>query len=92
MVDILTKSFPAKNAGRFKVRFENGMLIPDEQLNLLSGQTYWVILQPTAELDQPAPVDALAQIVALATPLGPADLARNFDSYTGRVLPDEPAT
>ncbi|HMN30196.1 MAG TPA: type II toxin-antitoxin system Phd/YefM family antitoxin [Caldilineaceae bacterium] len=35
-------------------------------------------------------IDALAAIAALAQPLGPADLARNFDTYTKRVLQNEP--
>ncbi|MFN8493356.1 MAG: type II toxin-antitoxin system prevent-host-death family antitoxin [Caldilineaceae bacterium] len=34
-------------------------------------------------------VDALAAIAALAQPLGPSDLASNFDLYTKRVLNDE---
>lgn len=36
-------------------------------------------------------VDALAEIAALAQPLGPADLALNFNRYTNQVLNDESA-
>lgn len=34
-------------------------------------------------------VDALAEIAALAQPIGPSDLTRNFDLYARRVLIDE---
>lgn len=34
-------------------------------------------------------VDALAEIAALAQPLGPANLSINFDKYTRQVLDDE---
>ena len=37
------------------------------------------------------PVDAFAEIAALAQPLGPADLSVNFDTYTNQMLGDEPA-
>jgi prevent-host-death family protein len=37
-------------------------------------------------------VDALAEIAQIAQPLGPPDLARNFDTYTKRVLHDESAS
>ena len=36
-------------------------------------------------------VDALAEIAALAQPIGPANLAREFDGYTERVLDNDPA-
>ena len=36
-------------------------------------------------------VDALAEIAALAQPLGPADLSVNFDKYTYQVVGDESA-
>ncbi|HRJ40724.1 MAG TPA: hypothetical protein PL105_02535 [Caldilineaceae bacterium] len=35
-------------------------------------------------------VDALAEIIAMAQPIGPANLARDFDRYTERVLDDNP--
>lgn len=35
--------------------------------------------------------DALAEIAALAQPLGPADLSVNFDIYTKQVLVDDSA-
>lgn len=35
-----------------------------------------------------AAIDALAEIAALAQPLGPNDLALNFDSYSEQVLGD----
>ena len=38
-----------------------------------------------------ATVDALAEIAALAQPIGPANLACEFDRYTERVLDDDPA-
>lgn len=82
----------AKRLLRFKARVENGVIIPVEAVTLPSGRTYLVTLQVEPEPAQPAPLDALAEIAALAQPLGPADLARNFDTYTGRVLPDEPAS
>jgi hypothetical protein len=70
---------------RFKARVEDGVLIPESNISLPEG-TFWVSLQrePAEEA-----VDALDEILALAQPLGPADLARNFDSYTGRVIADE---
>lgn len=40
-----------------------------------------------SEAEANSEVDALAEIAALAQPLGPSDLARNFDDYTQRVIP-----
>jgi len=36
-------------------------------------------------------LDALAEMAQLAQPLGPSDLASNFEYYTGRRIIDEPA-
>lgn len=52
-----------------------------------AGETCLVSLQIVPESSESS--DALAEIAALAQPLGPADLARNFDSYTGRIVTDE---
>jgi hypothetical protein len=77
---------------RFKARIENGVIIPQETVALPTDQTYLVTIQlePIPEVDAATPVDALAQLAALAQPLGPADLARHFDSYTNRIISDEP--
>ena len=76
----------APNALQFKARVADGVLIPDENVVLAPGRTYWVTLQMTVEADE---TDALAKIAALAQPLGPPNLARNFDVYTERVPPNE---
>ena len=89
MTETTTESHPATGVLRFKARVKNGVLVPEEPVNLSTDQTYLVILQP-----EPAPdraVDALAELARLAQSLGPADLARNFDRYTNRVLKDESA-
>lgn len=75
---------------RFKARVENGVIIPEKAIAVPSGQTYLVTLQLVPEPDGDTEVDALAEIAAVAEPLGPVDLARNFDTYTGRVVADEP--
>jgi hypothetical protein len=54
-----------------------------------SDQIYLVTLQPEPKAE--AGLDALAEIAGMAEPLGPTDLARNFDAYTGRVITDESA-
>jgi hypothetical protein len=36
-------------------------------------------------------IDALQHLSNMALPMGPEDLARNFDRYTGKVLSDESA-
>lgn len=36
-------------------------------------------------------VDALQLLSGMAQPIGPGDLARNFDRYAGKVLSDESA-
>lgn len=41
------------------------------------------------EIDKKEEVDALAEIAAMAQPLGPNDLARNFNHYTQRTISDE---
>ncbi len=77
---------------RFKARVENGVLVPTEDVDLdnkmTPGATYWITLE--LENEPASEVDALAELAALAQPLGPPDLARNFDTYTGRVLGDKP--
>ena len=40
-----------------------------------------------SETEGESKVDALAEIATMAQPLGPSDLARNFDNYTQRVIP-----
>jgi len=69
---------------RFRVRYESGMLIPEEAVSLPSGNYYIATLQP----ETPPSVDALTEIALMAQPLGPADLARNFDTYSKRVFDD----
>lgn len=91
MPTVATQNSPAKRVLRFKARVENGVIIPVETISLPSGQTYLVTLQAETKPTEAAPLDALAEIAAMAQPLGPADLARNFDTYAGRVLNDEPA-
>jgi hypothetical protein len=83
---------PSKTRLRFRARVENGVIIPEKAIVLPSGQTYLVTLQPESEAQADTGLDALAEIAAMAEPLGPADLARNFDTYTGRVILDEPAS
>lgn len=80
-------SLPTKspNTLRIKVRLKNGSFIPEEPLNLPSDQSYFVIV----ELNPIEEVNALAEIAAMAQPLGPADLSVNFDLYTRRVLHDD---
>lgn len=76
---------------RFQARVENGTLVSTEDINLQveakSGTTYWVTIELRGEPTLGA--NALAELAALAQPLGPANLARNFDTYTKRVLRDE---
>jgi hypothetical protein len=90
MAEIMTEGSPTKTVLWFRARIENGMIIPDEQVSLSPGQTYLVTLQPesTPEINRDS-LDALAEIASLAEPLGPSDLARNFDTYTRRVIVDE---
>jgi len=82
MANLPTKS---PNTLRIKVRLKNGSFIPDEPLTLPTDQTYFVIV----ELNPVEEVNALAEIAAMAQPIGPADLSVNFDSYTRRVLNDD---
>ena len=80
-------SLPTKSSNtlRIKVRLKNGSLIPDEPLTLPSDKSYFV----TVELNPVEEVNALAEIAAMAQPIGPADLSINFDSYTRRILDDD---
>ena len=90
MAEIMTGSSPAKTVLWFKARIKNGMIIPDEQVSLSPGQTYLVTLQPESAPEKKRDsLDALTEIASLAEPLGPPDLARNFDTYTRRVIVDE---
>lgn len=88
MTVLATNSNPPKVL-RFKVHVQNGVLVPDEPMRLPAGQTYLVTLQLESEIE--TEVDALAEIAAMAQPIGPSDLARNFDTYTRRVLSHESA-
>jgi hypothetical protein len=74
---------------QFRAHVENGVIVPDEVVVIPSDQTYLVTMEPDANASQS--VDALAEIAAMAQPLGPADLARNFDLYTGRTVTHETA-
>ena len=91
MADILTESPTENHTLRFKARVKNGVIVPTETVSLPADQTYMVTLQPVTGPDEVSSLDALAEIAAMAQPLGPADLAEKFDTYTGRVLADEPA-
>ncbi len=86
MTETTTESRLAAGELRFKARVKNGVLVPEEPVDLAADQTYLVILQPEPSPDRA--VDALAELTKLAQPLGPVDLARNFDRYTHRVLED----
>ena len=72
---------------QFKAHYENGVIVPEENVSIPTGKPFLVTLQfePTSE------IDALAEIAKLAQPLGPANLARDFDVITGRVTSDESA-
>jgi hypothetical protein len=61
-------------------------------VSLLPGQTYLITLEMEPESQSEKSLDALAEIATMAEPLGPVDLARNFDTYTSRVITDEPAS
>jgi hypothetical protein len=90
MVSTANEGSLPKSILRFKARVENGVIIPEKAIAVPPGQTYLVTLQLVPETDGDSEVDALAEISAMAEPLGPVDLARNFDTYTGRVIADEP--
>ncbi len=45
----------------------------------------------TVQANVPKTVDALQAIARLAQPLGPEDLARNFDHYRSRLTSDDSA-
>ena len=92
MADILTESSANNPSLRFKAQIKNGVIVPTETITLPPDQTYVVTLQPITGPNEASSLDALAEIAAMAQPLGPADLAENFDTYTGRVLSDEPVT
>ena len=92
MADILTKSSAKKPTLHFKAQIKNGVIVPTETITLPPDQTYVVTLHPVTGPDEASSLDALAEIAAMAQPLGPADLAEKFDTYTGRVISDESAT
>ena len=91
MADVTAPDAQTQTVLQFKARVENGVIIPEEAITVPTGQVYLVTLQLAPAEEAAQPLNALAEIVALAQPLGPADLARHFDTYTGRVLTDEPA-
>ncbi len=74
---------------QFKARVKNGVIVPDKKVDIPSGKTYWVTLK--VETEPSEHIDALAEIAAMAQPMGPDDLARNFDRYTDRIIANEPA-
>jgi hypothetical protein len=94
MADTSTIINSQKRTFRFVARIENGVIVPQEEITLPSDQTYLVTIQlePVLDIETEPVIDALAQLVSLAQPLGPTDLARNFDTYINRVIPDELAT
>ena len=71
---------------QFKVHVVNGVLVPDDAADLPRGNAYLATLKPLPSSEK---VDALAEIAALAQSLGPANLSREFDRYTKRVLNDD---
>ncbi len=71
-----------------KANVKDGVLIPENDVILQPGQTYLVTVESVQQAQRPA-IDALAAIAALAQPIGPPDLARNFDLYAERVLINE---
>ena len=80
MPDTATKSPSRKTVLRFKARVQNGVIIPEEAISIPSDQIYLVTLQPEPKAE--AGLDALAEIAGMAEPLGPTDLARNFETYS----------
>ncbi len=88
MTDTLTAVDGKKQIFQFIARIENGVIVPQEDVSLPADQIYLVTIQfePAPDTEADSEVDALAQLAALAQPLGPADLARNFDTYTSRVI------
>jgi hypothetical protein len=92
MAENITAGPLAKTVLWFKARLKNGMIIPKETVSLLPGQTYLITLEMEPESQSEKSLDALAEIATMAEPLGPVDLARNFDTYTSRVITDEPAS
>lgn len=80
---------------RFKGHFDGEAIVPDEPVEIPTGRTYTVSLAEVEETEtnpnmrKEGEVDALAEILAMATNLGPPDLSINFRKYTGRVLDSE---
>jgi hypothetical protein len=72
----------------FSPERRDGLLIPENDITLQPGHTYLVIVE-SIQQDQRPEVDALAEIAALAQPIGPIDLDRHFDLYSERVLLNE---
>jgi len=86
------KAKPKKNGASeldkhqlIKAKVKDGLLIPENAITLQAGHTYLVTVESVQSKQRPE-VDALAEIAALAQPIGPSDLARNFDLYSERVL------
>jgi hypothetical protein len=88
MTDAIAPGPGEKTILQFRARVENGVIVPEEAIDLPAGYTYLVTLQ--LEPESKTSVDALAEIAAIAQAIGPADLARNFDTYTNQIV-DEPA-
>lgn len=65
-----------------------------EKLRLMAFLLSEIAQDERVSLSQDAPInanqkDALAMLASIAQPIGPKDLARNFDHYTGRMLVDD---
>ena len=88
MADVTAPDSQTQTVLQFKARVENGVIIPEEAITVPTGQLYLVTLQPAPAEEAAKPLNALAEIAALAQPLGPADLARHFDTYTLLLIRD----
>ena len=65
-----------------------------EKLRLMAFLLSEIAQEDGVNLSQDIPInanqiDALAMLASIAQPIGPKDLARNFDHYTGRILVDD---
>ncbi|NJN84737.1 MAG: hypothetical protein HC802_22235 [Caldilineaceae bacterium] len=63
---------------QIKVHVEDGVLVPDEGVDLPSGRVYLATLEP---LPVSSEIDALAALAALAQPIGAPNLARELIHY-----------
>lgn len=69
------------------------LLKHDEKLYLMAFLLSEIAQEDSTNLGQNGlinidPVDALTTLASIAQPIGPTDLARNFDRYTGKILVD----